>query len=59
MSCQEYFQIIFVCFLKICKKIFKNKKPPTKKRLKVRLVHQMDLFSNQFLDFLQNLIQNF
>ena len=57
MSCQGYFQIIFVCFFKICKKIFKNKKPPTKKRLKVRLVHPIELFSKRILQFLSLLVE--
>jgi hypothetical protein len=39
--------------------IFENKKPPTKKRLKVLLVHSIDLLSNQLLEFFQNLVDDF
>ena len=40
-------------------KVYKNKKPLKIKRLTTVIVHHIDLFSNQLLDFFQNLVDDF
>ena len=39
--------------------VYKIKKPLKIKRLTTVIVHHIDLFSNQLLDFFQNLVDDF